>query len=145
MSLSTDSCPRRINSQTKSGGITPRVSQKKKANVLLPILTLTQQRRYFRDAVRERDGHCMLSGQPNPDAVLGDYSGLHASHIFPYAREGDWRARNFQQYVTDNSPASHIGSSRIHSPQNGFLVSSTLHELFDAYRVSVNPDVGYLS
>jgi len=34
-----------------------------------------------------------------------------------------------------------VGSSRIHSAQNGFLLQATIHQLFDQYLV--NPDDGY--
>lgn len=85
----------------------------------------------------------MVSGTPNPLAAIGDYTGFHAAHIFPRSKVNDWVAGNFQQFITDNSPASHIGPTGIDSPQNGLLISTGLHEMFDLFRVSINPDVSY--
>jgi len=34
-----------------------------------------------------------------------------------------------------------VGSSGINSVQNGFILSSSLHELFNQYLFSINPDV----
>ena len=36
-----------------------------------------------------------------------------------------------------------IGSSKINSAQNGFLLQRTVQQLFDQYLISVNPDDGY--
>jgi hypothetical protein len=83
----------------------------------------------------------MITGEANPEVDLGDYLGFHAAHIFPYAKEGDWQRNGFSQYITDNSPASHIGPSKIDSPQNGILMSTGIHPMFNLFRVSINPDV----
>ena len=76
-------------------------------------------------------------------AAVGQYKDLHAAHIFPHAREIDWRTGGFQQYITDNSPPSDIGSNKIHSPQNGIMISAGHHAKFVSFEVSINPDVSY--
>jgi hypothetical protein len=85
----------------------------------------------------------MITGTPNPTAPLGEYKDLHAVHIFPYAREVDWRAGNFQRFITDNSVPAMIGSDKIHSPQNGMLITAGHHAKFDSFEISINPDVSY--
>jgi hypothetical protein len=36
---------------------------------------------------------------------------------------------------------SDIGDSKIHSTQNGLLLSQTAHTYFDQYKIAINPDV----
>jgi hypothetical protein len=38
-------------------------------------------------------------------------------------------------------PESDIGESKIHSIQNGLLLSQTPHAYFDKYMIAINPDV----
>ncbi|KAJ6058855.1 uncharacterized protein N7446_008438 [Penicillium canescens] len=71
------------------------------------------------------------------------YSGLHASHIFPTSQIAQWERENYQRYITDPSPASKIGSSKLYSPQNGLLLGPEAHEAFDKFKVGVDPDAGY--
>ncbi|KAJ5890894.1 uncharacterized protein N7473_007122 [Penicillium subrubescens] len=78
----------------------------------------------FRDSVRSRDGKCVLTGVVNTD---DDWAGIEAADIFPVDREGLLPQRNFNH--------------SINSVQNGLLVSATMHQLFDSYLVSVNPDI----
>ncbi|KMU92692.1 hypothetical protein CIHG_10515 [Coccidioides immitis H538.4] len=128
VSLSAEPYPRRVLSRTADSKLTPKL----------------RQRAYFRQVVRSRDRDCMISGMRNPLADLGRYTGLEVAHIFPQARVIEWRQRGFQQLVTDNSAAYLIGTSKIHSPQNGILLSSVVHALFDNFSLSINPDDGYL-
>lgn len=84
----------------------------------------------------------MISGAIVPDAEIGDYIGFEVAHIFPYARLTEWNSRGFQRFITDRSSPHLISPSKIHSPQNGILLSRTMHTFFDDYRVSIDPDVG---
>jgi hypothetical protein len=84
----------------------------------------------------------MISGQIVPEAEIGDYMGFKAAHIFPQARLSEWIGRGFQNSITDQSDPRLISSSKIHSPQNGLLLSGSMHPLFDDFRVSIDPDVG---
>lgn len=77
------------------------------------------------------------------DLRFGVWRGFQAAHIFPFARESEWTRRNFQGLIEDSSPGRCIGSSEIHSPQNGLLLASHVHELFDTYVVSVNVDIRF--
>jgi len=62
-------------------------------------------------------------------------------NIFPPERDSLWIQYNYQQWITDMDDA--IGSSKINSAQNGFLLQKTVQQLFDQYLVSVNPDDSY--
>ena len=49
-------------------------------------------------------------------------------------QNGEWASRirdGFQD----------IGTTKIHSIQNGILLSAQIHKAFDTYKVSINPDV----
>lgn len=48
-------------------------------------------------------------------------------------------------WITDTRPATKIGLNRIQPPQNGLLLSSDLHAMFDLFLISVAPDVSILS
>jgi hypothetical protein len=80
--------------------------------------------------------------------VAGDsehpYRGLHAAHIFPTSQIGQWERGNYQRYITDLSPDSKVGSSKLYSPQNGLLLRSDIHEAFDGFKIGVDPDVSLL-
>ena len=91
----------------------------------------------FRNAVRERDGRCIISGEVVVRARLDNWSGFEASHIFPLAYEGYWIDHNYSRWITI-PPAT--GSS-INSVQNGLLLRGDIHSDFDNYFVSINPDV----
>ncbi|KAJ5921812.1 hypothetical protein N7516_009515 [Penicillium verrucosum] len=85
----------------------------------------------FRDSVRARDGKCVLTGLVNNLASEGMWTEFEAAHIFPLERRELWRQCNFDRLIT------------INSVQNGMLVSSSVHRLFDSFLISVNPDDGY--
>ena len=72
---------------------------------------------------------------------LDDFIGFAAAHIYPCAYEEDWERRGCRRWVARNAEELNGASSLIDSPHNGFLVSSNLHQKWDAYRISVNPDV----
>lgn len=52
-----------------------------------------------------------------------------------------WSTSGYRDWISDSTEARLIGDTKIHSPQNGLLLSTGIHPLFDAFLVSVNPDV----
>ncbi|KAK9237153.1 HNH endonuclease [Lipomyces kononenkoae] len=95
----------------------------------------------LRDGLRVRDGKCVLSGFPNLNADIGDWSPFEGAHIFPLEKEGIWIKHNFGRWITDIDYTN--GVSKINSCQNGLLIRRDLHTMFDNYLISVNPDDGY--
>jgi len=93
----------------------------------------------FRDAVRERDHRCVITGKTVLRPDLGRWHFFEAAHIFPLAYEDQWNKSNYSDWITV-PPASESDGS-IHSVQNGVLLSRNIHALFDDYDVTVNPDV----
>ena len=92
----------------------------------------------FTDAVRSRDGQCVISGRPvKRRNGVSSYISFQASHVFPLAYEGDWVQQNLGRWITEIP--SRGGS--INSVQNGLLLSNEMHALFDTYCLSINPDV----
>ncbi|PGH05646.1 hypothetical protein GX51_02805 [Blastomyces parvus] len=93
----------------------------------------------FRDGVRARDGKCVISGQVNPGAQWDDWVGFEAAHIFPLHKESLWIDLNYSRWITEDA----VGTSKIHSIQNGLLMIEHLHTRFDQYLFSINPDDDY--
>jgi hypothetical protein len=91
----------------------------------------------FRDAIRSRDRRCVISGKRAIRAHLDNWTGFKAAHIFPLAYEGNWIQYGYNRWITIQ-PES--GGS-INSVQNGILLNSTIHQLFNTYNLSINPDV----
>jgi hypothetical protein len=71
------------------------------------------------------------------DAEHDDWTGFEAAHIFPLAYEGDWTRNGYDRWVT--IPSAKGGN--INSVQNGMLLDSAVHQRFDSYCFSINPDV----
>lgn len=46
-----------------------------------------------------------------------------------------------EKYIEDDTDTSEIDSTKINSIQNGFLLRSDVHALFDAYLLAIDPDV----
>jgi len=92
----------------------------------------------FRDAVRARDGRCVVTKVVNPLAP-NFWLSFEAAHIFPFAHEVYWNAQNYGRWIT---LVPERGGA-INSVQNGLLLSSNLHGLFDNYFFSINPDVSW--
>ncbi|PUU83146.1 hypothetical protein B9Z19DRAFT_1039877 [Tuber borchii] len=110
-------------------------------NVPLLRTTSTQSRtrtRPFREAVRQRDGGCVLTGRP---AIPGRWFGLQAAHIFPLAYEGDWYRLSLRNLITILPDRQSDGS--INSVENGLLLSNEMHSFFDNYLVAINPYDSY--
>lgn len=91
----------------------------------------------FCDAVRARDGECVITGLQAEDGDVGDWVGFHAAHIFPLGHESHWIENNYDRWIT--VPA--VGGGSINSVQNGLLLRNDIHAVFDAYGFSINPDV----
>ena len=91
----------------------------------------------FREEVRKRDKRCVITGKIPVNAYLDVWSGFHAAHIFPLAYQDHWNQHNFDRWIT----ISNANGEAINSKQNGLLLRSDIHQLFDSYIVSINPDV----
>ncbi len=91
----------------------------------------------FCDAVRLRDQRCVITGTEYFDD--DNWTGFEAAHIFPLAHEQHWKNSNDDHWI---SIIPDIGGS-INSVQNGILLRSDIHQLFDMYWFSINPDVFY--
>ncbi len=93
--------------------------------------------REFRDAVRDRDGRCVATKQPNRRARLGIWAGFRAAHIFPLAHQAYWDRCGLGACV---SLPSETGGA-INSVQNGVLLRADVQQLFDGYDFAIDPDV----
>ena len=93
----------------------------------------------FCDAVRLRDRRCVITGEEYLDDDI--WAGFEAAHIFPLAFEGHWKEYNYGRWITSPSNGEEIKGGKINSVQNGILLESAIHQLFDMYFVSINPDV----
>lgn len=91
----------------------------------------------FRDAVRARDGRCVVSGQVAKGAQYGRWWGFEAAHIFPLGYEEHWIRNSYSRWITIQ-PAT---GGPINSVQNGLLLRADVHILFDNYVFSIDPDV----
>ena len=92
----------------------------------------------FTDAVRSRDRRCVISGEDCPDD--DDWVGFEAAHIFPLAFEQHWNDHNYGRWVSSITDRG----GTINSVQNGLLLDSAIHQLFDMSLFSINPDVNVL-
>ncbi|KAG0636827.1 HNH endonuclease-domain-containing protein [Tuber brumale] len=97
----------------------------------------------FRREISNRDRKCVISGIVNPESCIqaGNWVPFEAAHIFPLEHEGYWIRYDYGRWITDMDDAP--GSSKINSSQNGILLRADVHQLFQQYLISVNPDDGY--
>ncbi len=95
--------------------------------------------RAFTDAVRARDGRCVVSKVVNIAAEDDEWIGFETAHIFPLAYESQWEMENYGQWITIDPPQG----GKINSVQNGILLLAHLHQEWDAFWFSINPDVSY--
>ena len=93
----------------------------------------------FRDAVRERDRRCVITGRLVLEPELGRWICFEVAHIFPLAYEDHWNESNYSRWIT--VPPTNESDGSIHSVQNGMLLTRDMHALFDGYDVAINPDV----
>lgn len=89
----------------------------------------------FTDAVRSRDRRCVITGEEYLDD--DDWVGFEAAHIFPLAYEQYWTDHNYGRWIS-SIPDRGV---TINSVQNGLLFRSDIHQRFDTYMFSINPDV----
>ena len=90
----------------------------------------------FRDAVRQRDRGCVITGE-EAEVEYDRWFGFQAAHIFPLAYEGRWNNNNYGRWINIHPTTGEL----INSVQNGLLLRADLHILFDSYLFSINPDV----
>ncbi|OBT73807.1 hypothetical protein VF21_08001 [Pseudogymnoascus sp. 05NY08] len=90
----------------------------------------------FCNEVRQRDRRCVVTGQEAVGAYRDHWRGFEASHVFPIAYEAYWETNNFSRWV---SILPERGGT-INSVQNGLLLRSDIHQLFDSYDLAINPD-----
>ncbi|KAK9364854.1 HNH endonuclease-domain-containing protein [Lipomyces kononenkoae] len=93
----------------------------------------------FRRRVRARDRKCVITGVVNPKRRV-DWSAYHVAHIFPLSAEQWFITNCFSRWITDRDGEHDTG---IKSCQNGLLMLSTVHELFDNFSISINVDDDY--
>ncbi|KAI9761129.1 MAG: hypothetical protein M1840_002026 [Geoglossum simile] len=93
----------------------------------------------FRDAIRQRDRRCVITGQAVVNADIGIWTGFEAAYVFPLAYEQHWINNNFSRWITILAAKG----GAINSIQNGMLLENTIHALFDSYHISINPDDNY--
>jgi hypothetical protein len=96
--------------------------------------------RSFKKRVRERDGRCVVSKVESNGLRGGFWIGFEAAHIVPIACGQLWRNNDFGNLITIPPPPPNEGDT-INSVQNGLLLQSTIHQLFETYIFSINPDV----
>ncbi|KAH8650824.1 HNH endonuclease-domain-containing protein [Tricladium varicosporioides] len=97
----------------------------------------------FADAVRSRDRRCVITRRVAINADRDKWTGFEAAHIFPLAFEGLWKEYNYGRWIKSPSNGEEIKGGKINSVQNGLLLSSDIHQLFDMYEFSINPDDNY--
>ncbi|KAK9367465.1 hypothetical protein V1509DRAFT_566789 [Lipomyces kononenkoae] len=102
--------------------------------------TITGRDDFFRARVRARDGKCVITGTVNSNASVDIWSGFEAVHIFPVSSEEYWVQKAYSQWVTNRVNERDTG---INSAQNVLLMLSNIHQNFDAFHFSINPDDGY--
>jgi hypothetical protein len=95
----------------------------------------------FANAVRSRDRRCVITGEEAIEADLDLWTGFEAAHIFPLAFEGLWKDYNYGRWIKSPPNEDEIQGGKINSVQNGLLLRSDIHQLFDMYCFSINPDV----
>jgi hypothetical protein len=91
----------------------------------------------FRDGIRARDNKCVISGRVHRNPHI--WTSFEVVHVFPLEKESLWIQFNYGRWTTDMDDTN--GVSKINSLQNGLLLQSNIHQLFDQYLISVNPDV----
>ncbi|KAK2829876.1 hypothetical protein FQN49_007167 [Arthroderma sp. PD_2] len=98
-------------------------------------LSSTSRDSTFTHDVRQRDGRCVISGDVNMDAGRNAWVGFQAAHVFPLALSDIFASHGFLGTISD--------SRGVNSPNNGLLLRSDIHQLWDGYYLAVNPDDNY--
>ncbi|KAG0634854.1 hypothetical protein HOY80DRAFT_1096202, partial [Tuber brumale] len=96
----------------------------------------------FRNEIRNRDRQCVVSGLINPKILIqaNNWIGFQAAYIFPLEHESLWIQCGYGRWITDTEDSQ---SSKINSSQNGLLLDASIHQKFEQYLISVNPDGNY--
>ncbi|KAK9360423.1 hypothetical protein V1504DRAFT_492129 [Lipomyces starkeyi] len=68
------------------------------------------------------------------------WRGFNAPHVVPLSSEDYWLQSGFSRWITNKTGERDTG---INSCQNGLLMQSTIHDLFDSFDFSINSDDGY--
>ncbi|KAK9236280.1 HNH endonuclease-domain-containing protein [Lipomyces kononenkoae] len=102
--------------------------------------TITGRDDIFRARVRERDGKCVITGTVNTKAYRDVWTGFEAAHIFPLSSEEYFVQNGFSRWITNRMNPYDTG---INSCQNGLLMQSNIHQNFDSFDFSIDPDDGY--
>jgi len=86
----------------------------------------------FCHEIRDYDRKCVISRTSIPEIhiLANNWTTFEAAHIFPSEHERLWVQSNYGRRITDMDDA--IESSKINSPQNGFLLMSAVQKMFDA-------------
>ncbi|KAG0132652.1 hypothetical protein HOY82DRAFT_643453 [Tuber indicum] len=88
----------------------------------------------FHNQVRDPDRKCLITGISNPEIHI-------QAHIFPLEQESLWTQHNGRQFGIEMDDT--WGSAKISSCRNGILLDAAIHERFNQYLISVNPDDNY--
>lgn len=88
----------------------------------------------FELAVRERDGGCMITDMRSTCPASNNWVSWKAAHICPLEKEDCWDGI-FAQHIPE------CAETKINSLQNGLLMRRDVHNLFEEYLFSINPDV----
>lgn len=105
----------------------------------LPSHSVSGREAEFTRAVRARDGKCVISGTVNRTRDYDIWEAFEVAHIFPPEKGSLWVAENFGRWIANAESGNH--SASINSAQNGLLLRADILKSFDAYSISVNPDV----
>ncbi|KAF8443371.1 hypothetical protein BGX38DRAFT_1200503 [Terfezia claveryi] len=71
--------------------------------------------------------------------IPGEWTSFEAVYIFPLEKENLWIEWGLSRWITNMDDTN--GVSKINSLQNGILLWSDIHQDFNQYAISVNPDV----
>ncbi|KAG0138343.1 hypothetical protein HOY82DRAFT_637021 [Tuber indicum] len=105
--------------------------------------TICDEEDRLHQEVRNRDRKCVISGNVNLELNIraNNWSGFKVAHVFP-PEHGVLEIRNNHgRYIAgiNDSPLF----AEVYSSQNGILLDATIHQKFDQYLISVNPDDKY--
>jgi hypothetical protein len=100
-------------------------------------ISTTSEENSFCHQVRHRDRRCVISGKANTPGEIAErlWTLWDAAHIFPLALSHIFEENGFANRVSS--------STGIDSPQNGILLRADIHNLWDSYRIAVNPSNSY--
>jgi len=97
----------------------------------------------FCDGVTRRDRRCVITDDRVRVAQVGRWRGFDTCHVFPLTYKGNWKEIGYDGLSNPFSNESDV--DYINSVRGGILLNCTIHRYFDAYEVTINPDVGMAS